>query len=275
MDTLEQRVKPAPTKQTSWWRRAKIVILVFSFLGLGSLNVATLLNDQLHVAGYNALTSILGSALTDATLTRLLSHSTVAKRKSDVAIATKNLLDEKNALMASNRNISGMHAALERTYKEVSDRHIKLQNTASKQAAVVSGVSKRIATRSAIGASRNVASLPGEALPLLGTALVVGVTAWDIHDLCLTIKDLNEINNAFGHPVEDEKAICGMKVPSKEQVISDSKRNWQSAYKVAADSINQVGNAMVAPTPPNLSWSEMKTVVCPVVAGAAGLALCQ
>lgn len=271
MDQTEAQDLSVPAKRMSWWKRAKIVVLISSFLGLGSLNIATLLSDELHAAGYNALKAILGSALTDTTLTRLLSHSTTAKRKSDVAVATKMLVDDRTALAVSNRNLSEKHAALERTHKDTSDKHIKLQNTSAKQAAVVRGVSKRISTRSAIGAARNIGSLPGEALPLLGTALVVGVTAWDIYDLCQTIKDLNEINTVFGHPVEDEKVVCGMKVPSKEQVISDAKNNWQSAYKAAADSINQAGNVMVAPTPPNLSWSDMKTVVCPVIGGASVL----
>lgn len=269
MEYTEQQ--SVPKLRASSWKRAKIGILIFSFLGLGSLNIATLLSDELHAAGYNLLKVVLGSALTDATLTRVLSHSTAEKRKSDIAVATKTLIDEKASLTASNRNLADRHATLERTHKDVSEKHIKLQNSSAKQAAVVSNVSKRIAARSMVGATRNISSLPGEALPFIGTALVVGVTAWDIFDFCQTIKDLNEINIAFDRPVEDEKAICGMKVPSKDQVISDAKRNWQSAYKVAAESINHAGNMMVAPTPPNLSWPEIKGSVCPVINGASTL----
>ena len=48
-----------------------------------------------------------------------------------------------------------------------------------------------MARRSIIGATRNIASLPGQAIPLLGTTLIAGVAAWDFYDLCENMKDIN------------------------------------------------------------------------------------
>lgn len=273
MAPLLQQMPAAAANDSSWWKYIRRLLLLSSFLGLGSLNLATLVSDELHAAGYNALKSILGAGLTDATLTKLLSHSTTAKRTSDVAQATRVLMDEKAALSASHRSLTDKHAALELAHKDISGKHVQLQQKSASQAAVVQKVSKRIATRSIVSASRNVSSLPGEAIPVLGTALVVGVTAWDIYDLCETIKDMNEINGAFGHPSEDQQMVCGMKVPTREQVMADARGNWQAAYKSAADSINQAGNVMVSASPPSLSWADMKGMVCPIV--GTTLVLCK
>lgn len=72
-----------------------------------------------------------------------------------------------------------------------------------------------MATRTIKGATRNIASLPGEAIPILGTSVIVGVTLWDIHDFCQNMKDLNELNDIFEHQRADQNTVCGMEVPTK------------------------------------------------------------
>ena len=39
--------------------------------------------------------------------------------------------------------------------------------------------------------------MPGEAVPYLGTAVIVGVTAREIGDLCATLKDISALKRAF------------------------------------------------------------------------------
>lgn len=276
MTTEEQRERKPPGK--SLFGRVKLILLVSSFLGLGSLNIATLINDQLHTASYSVLQRVLGAALADARLEKILSHSPSVERKRDVAVATEALRAEKtqltsrnHELTSDNHKLTNKHAELEKSHKDISTKHADLKATNIKQAAVAKSVSQKIAERSAKTATRNIASLGGEAIPFLGTALILGVTAWDIYDLCETLKDINQINQAFGHPLENQQAICGQKVPSTGQVMADVKSNWQLAYKSATDSINQTGNAMVSPSPPSISWSQMKTLVCPVIGAPSTL----
>jgi hypothetical protein len=63
------------------WRSFKTLLIVAVMLGLGTLNVLTLVNDQAHAAGFNFLKSVLTPLVTEANLSRLLSHSPTQKYK--------------------------------------------------------------------------------------------------------------------------------------------------------------------------------------------------
>lgn len=217
MDTTFQ--KEQKLKNPSLWKRAKTVLLILPFLGIVASNIAMLVSDSFHTTAFNTLKSVLGYALDDTTLTRLLSHSPTAVRTTDVAVKTREWTDKNTRLTKNNT--------------ELEEKHSKLNTESAKKAGAVQKVSKRIATRSVGGATRNIASLPGEAIPILGTSIIVGVTLWDIHDFCQNMKDLNELNGVFGHHLEDQDAVCGMEVPTKEQVMADARENWQEAYRTA------------------------------------------
>ncbi|SDX32906.1 hypothetical protein [Nitrosomonas oligotropha] len=220
MDAIVEQVRKQEQKpkleSASLRKRIKNVFLLLSFLGLISANIATLVSDSLHTAAFNTLKSFLGYALTDTALTKILGQSPTVKKNDDVAVKTKELVDKNTRLARNNTELVEKHAKL----KKESDRKIK---TAQK-------VSKRIATRSVMSARRHIVSLPGEAIPVLGTSIIVGVTVWDIHDLCQNMKDINQLNSAFGHALEDQDQICGIEVPTTEQVLAEVKENWQEAY---------------------------------------------
>ena len=57
--------------------------------------------------------------------------------------------------------------------------------------------SGKIGKRNRRSALRNVASMPGEALPLWGAAVIVGVTALEVYDLCQTMIDMTELQKLF------------------------------------------------------------------------------
>lgn len=70
-----------------------------------------------------------------------------------------------------------------------------------------------IARRAIRGAGRNVAAVPFEAVPVIGVATVVAVTALDVRDACGTIRDMQELRVASG--VDDDpqgwtEEVCGM-----------------------------------------------------------------
>ncbi|OQW82653.1 MAG: hypothetical protein BVN30_07915 [Proteobacteria bacterium ST_bin16] len=225
MDTIDEQVHEQKPKfeSVSLWKRIKNVLLLSSFLGLISANIATLVNDSLHTAAFNTLKSFLGYALTDTTLTRVLGQSPTIKRNDDAAVKTKELID-KNTRLARNNS-------------ELEEKHAKLKTESARKVKAVQKVSKRIATRSITSATRNIASLPGETIPVLGTSIIIGVTLWDIHDFCQNMKDINELNSEFDHALEDQDQVCGIEVPTKEQVLADVKENWQQAYSDAKDQI--------------------------------------
>jgi hypothetical protein len=88
-------------------------------------------------------------------------------------------------------------------------------------------ISKGIAERVANNVAKNVASIPTEAVPYLGAAVVVTVTALDVKDGCDTVRDVNEMMKILEvEPTDvDEREVCGIKVPSSEEILSSIKQD--------------------------------------------------
>lgn len=162
----------------------KVFLLITSFFGLASFNVATLISDQIHTAGYNMLASILRSTLPDAALEKLLRNSSTVQRKIDSL-----------------------------QIQELAAKNADLERKLIKRAEVAKNVSKRVAARSVRAATRNISSIPGKAIPLLSIALEAGTTVLDINDLCDTINDMNELSASIDGEREDGQKICGIQVP--------------------------------------------------------------
>jgi len=88
------------------------------------------------------------------------------------------------------------------------------------RAAKIRVISGRIVRRSVRTATLNVSSLPAEAVPFVGIATVLAVTAVDVKDACDTISDLDEILAEFeeeGGMGEKEK-VCGMEIPTLNEI---------------------------------------------------------
>jgi hypothetical protein len=147
-------------------------------LGLGALNVLTIVNDQAHAAGFNFLKSVLAPFVAEASMSHLLSHSPTQK------------------------------------YKAIEARNVELKRFSAMRSETAKRVSTRIVRRAVANAAKNVSSFAVEVIPVVGATAIVAITASDIYDDCQTLKDLNELNIAFDHEKEDETTVCGMKVPS-------------------------------------------------------------
>lgn len=250
MDSTFQHEQESKSKGTSVWKRIKNMLLFSSFLGLVSLNIATLVSDSLHTAAFNVLRSALvplGFELTDK-------HKGLEKRY--------------EILKGSHNKLNTDHKKLEASHTEISKKHNMLEIESARKAEAVQKASRRMADRSVVGATRNIASLPGESIPLIGTVLIVGVTAWDIHDFCENLKDLNKLNDVFKYQREDQTQVCGIKVPTNEEVMVKASENWREAYEVAVNEINKAAKftqnhterieETVPKIPPIMAWEEIE-----------------
>ena len=87
--------------------------------------------------------------------------------------------------------------------------------------------SQRIAKRTARNLAFNVTSLPEEAAPYLGAAMVVTVTTADVIDGCETVRDVNEMLRILEiDPIDDhESEVCGIKVPNVDEVLTNIKQD--------------------------------------------------
>lgn len=96
------------------------------------------------------------------------------------------------------------------------------------------GISKRAVKSS----SRSITSMAGEAIPYVGTAVIVGVTALELKDLCDTIMDMNELRRAFNPELqlsENDTTVCSMRVPTTEELWAMAKASPGQAWAAAKE----------------------------------------
>ncbi len=83
----------------------------------------------------------------------------------------------------------------------------------------VSDTSQRIARRTAIATSRNIATMPGESIPVYGIAVVVGATTWEVADACAMMSDMHALDVAFNpENAISDREVCGTRVPTAGEI---------------------------------------------------------
>ncbi len=120
--------------------------------------------------------------------------------------------------------------------------------------AAVLATTSTISKRAAATASRSAGSVVGEAIPYAGTAVIVGVTALELYDLCETIKDMNALSRAFDPSLEpdaNEATVCSMQVPSGQEI-------WAAAKKKPSEAMSAARAAMP-------SFEELKAIEMPQI----------
>ena len=127
--------------------------------------------------------------------------------------------------------------------------------------AAVNETANTIGKRSLKSAKRNIASMPGEAIPWIGTSVIVGVTAYEIYDLCETIKDMNELKKAFNPSdslSDEELTVCSLEVPSKEDILVTVKNSPWAAWEKAKDITPTLEEIKATEMPDLSSWWDEK-----------------
>ncbi|WP_171237653.1 hypothetical protein [Ruegeria sp. HKCCA5763] len=138
-------------------------------------------------------------------------------------------------------SLSGDLAALRLTTLDASTQKMVVHKgkRTSAKAAVLS-TTALISKRAAATAKRSAGSVVGESIPYAGTAIIVGVTALELYDLCETIKDMNALSRAFDpslEPNDDQATVCSMKVPTHDEV-------WTAAREKPAQTLAAAKEAL-------------------------------
>lgn len=230
-----QGTKLQPVIRTPAWIGIAVWPLIAMVVGLLALNIATLTNDRVHSAGYNLLERALGVALSAAALGDILANSPVRKKRAEIDVATRTVRAEKDALQASNKVLSAEQESMARKHKELDERHRALSNEHAdlqgkhkklatdhdglkgqslKRAEVARATSKRIGSKVVTVGARGVSTFLPRIVPYAGAALSATVLAWDIADLCDTMKALDDLDTAFDQPSAGQGKVCGLTVPT-------------------------------------------------------------
>lgn len=255
--------------------------LIALVIGLGSLNVYTLVDDDAHQMAYSAIRGAIAAVASEAAVSRLVRHSPTQKRSQAIAKASQEAVVPYRRFEEENRTLKKEH-------QDLKTKNANLAQVVDRQAKAAKTFAARHAARAVANATRNVSAVAGEVVPFVGTAIVVGLTAWDIYDACQSLKDLNELNAVFGHTPTDDTKVCGLTVPTADEAMREVRANWAKAYQKAANAVNTSDSpALVslkapatvkapAPVPTTAaapSWPEIKQVICPVI--GAPTAVCR
>ena len=168
--------------------------------------------------------------------------------KSQVADISGDLVIERNAkralkseLVENTANLAAERTTQRTLKSQIRDLAVGLIPFKGKKVAIKTAVEEtanKIGKRSLKSATRNVSSMPGEAIPWLGTAVIVGVTALELYDLCATLKDMTELKRAFDPTLsssEEELEVCAIKVPPKDVIFAAVKESPQKAWAQAKE----------------------------------------
>jgi hypothetical protein len=213
----------ADANPTGNGRRLSIAVLIILLLIVVASNVLVLVDDGAHNLEYAVLRSATSLFVShpypnSPSEVRRRALQTTAAQAAAEARARQASID---ILIASSLTLAQATTRLVAEHNALRAAHSTMQSTSG-------AIARRIAARTAAGASRNVGTLMGKVVPYAGAASVLAITAWDLADACQSLKDLNDLAIASGNAKGTEEAtVCGMRMPSVDEVRTWSAGMWK------------------------------------------------
>lgn len=116
----------------------------------------------------------------------------------------------------------------------------------------------RISRRAVVTSSREVGAMAGEAMPYIGVAVIVGVTALELKDLCDTLKDMSELKRSMSLESsigEDENTVCSIEPPTRQELWETAKASPEEAWSAARDAVPTLQELKDIEMP-NIEWDK-------------------
>lgn len=205
--------------------RTVLALLVIAVL---ALNAATLVS----VSTFRALSQFAEAVVGDRTV-----RARAEMRETDLSNRAMTSEAEVESL---NSRVADLETDNQQLGRELAETRVVYRGVERPAREVVGEASQAISERVSKAAARNVASMPGEALPFIGIAVVAGATAWEISDACALMEDVHALDVAFnpGRAI-DWAEVCGKPVPTRaelwETVRSSPAAAWAGAGHLYED----------------------------------------
>lgn len=103
--------------------------------------------------------------------------------------------------------------------------------------------SKRVRIRTAKLAGTNLSAAFGQAIPWIGVYVVVAATTYELKSACETMQDMRGIEVAFNPSSlgdADVEHICGLRVPSEEEIWESIKASPDLAWAAAESALGSL-----------------------------------
>ena len=253
----------------------KMLLVIFSIVGMLFSNLATLMSDRyfdLMQMGLRKALLIGGETFAD----RALKNSPKADIDKKIKTKTAQLDADNKALVDSNKRLKAdletttsekvtLESKSQKLTTEVDDLSAKNKNLAkqsdeliqvqAKQAAKAKTIAMGVKMRLSKGLARDSAALPASVPAVVSAVTAVSLFALDVNDACATMTDFNSLLKMM-NAGEENPDMCGTKIPTAQEVISSAKTQWRSSLTSVADAARAAGNVPV----PEVRLPNMKEV---------------
>ena len=121
-----------------------------------------------------------------------------------------------------------VNGASEVMWKRLADAETEAETLKSEKRQLVEkarDMTSQLRRRTVRAATRNASSVLAESVPYAGIAVMLAVTASDLHDACETMKEIERLHAAMGLETTETKDVCGMSVPSIKNVFGKLKKH--------------------------------------------------
>jgi predicted RNase H-like nuclease (RuvC/YqgF family) len=160
-------------------------------------------------------------------------------------------------LDAKGKRIAGLESDLQTKKSEIdklNSRHQQTTAQLAKNKKVVRDVGNRIVTRTYRTTAKSIATLPAEAIPIIGIAAVLTDVTLDLGAACFDIRDMNKLFIELGIPeaMPENKvnAFCNQKIPdvkaATSQAFSDAVAKKDDLLQEGSDLFKQLMPALDA-----------------------------
>ncbi len=207
-------------------RRVTVLLVVLGLLAfnVASFAVAPIAEAMMDLTRRLALSPAVAAAadLTEAQRRaadletdnrRLRTKVRGVERRAKQAEARAARLAQPNRTLAQERQVMSARAV------RLADRLDDAETRLARRLDQADEITARIARRSAQNASRNIAAIPLESLPVAGALTIAGVTALEVADACRTISDMEALRSLAGIPPLDPGIVlrtCSLVTPLPE-----------------------------------------------------------
>jgi hypothetical protein len=260
--------KTRPIGLFGFLARLKWIMVTISLVGLLASNIAAVLSAGFHdrlYAGLRKVLLIAGESVADSVTRGSKSVEVDRKVREQTTELRTQAADSETRRARAEAELDGERAKLKRTQLDLDDARAKRLIDAKEAKKVASGVRDRLAR----GVTRNVGAIPAESVPYLGVGVALSMVGLDLYDACETMKEVNGLLVKLGQGVEDD-AFCGMKVPTRDQVLADLNSTWRTSYEKARGEVEKAKGQVRLPQLQMPGAAEVRAVVCPVASWIPG-----
>jgi septal ring factor EnvC (AmiA/AmiB activator) len=236
----------------------RTVVLAVMLAGAMMLNVATVAIGSVATMMASAVEAVLGvtSVMTQQKEEAANLGRRVQQLEGDVKVAKADLDASSKKVRQLEGDVKVAKADLDASTKRVMQLEGEAKVTYRGQRKLlgeaVEDTTRRVANRTAAGATRNLAATFGEAVPVIGIGVVVAATVWELKDACDTMKDLQALEVALDPTkalADDVSEVCGLQVPTKEEIWAKVKASPGEAWQMAKDAMPEL------PEMPTIDWT--------------------